>query len=329
MSLITDTVLSYLPPKRKVTPSQWISFDAVCCHHNGTSADHRQRGGVIFNGDAVSYSCFNCGFTASWQPSRLLSSKFKKLLRWLNVPDDTISKCAIEALRFKEIESYTGTQNPLPTFIDKELPLGAKPIKELLDDPPSELIPVLEYIQSRGLYLDDYNWHWTDELGFKNRLIIPFTYKNKIVGYTARMVRDGKPKYISDQQPGYVFNLDAQTYDKDFVIVCEGPLDAISIGGVALTGSEIKSGQQALINQLQKEVIVVPDRDAAGQKIVEQAIEAGWSVSFPDWETGIKDLNEAVTRYGRLYTLWSVITGNYSMPLKIRLHSKMWFKEED
>lgn len=329
MSLITDTVLAYLPTKRKHTPSGWTSFNAVCCHHNGTTQDHRQRGGIIVTNDTISYSCFNCGFRASWQPSRLLSAKFKKLLRWLNVPDDVISKCGIEALRFKEVEAYTGISNLSPTFVDKNLPEGAQPIKELIDNPPTDLIPILEYILSRGLFLDDYNWYWSSELGFKNRLIIPFTYKDKIVGYTARSIRETKLKYISDQQPGYVFNLDAQTYDKDFVIVSEGPMDAISIGGIALVGSEIKAGQKTLIDQLQKEVIVVPDRDSSGQKIIEEAIDAGWSVSFPDWEHGIKDINEAVKRYGRLYTLYSIITASYSMPLKIRLHAKMWYKDEE
>jgi hypothetical protein len=48
MSIITDTINSYLPAKRKQTPSGWISFNAVCCD------DKRQRGGLIFNaGNAV------------------------------------------------------------------------------------------------------------------------------------------------------------------------------------------------------------------------------------------------------------------------------------
>ena len=50
MSLIADTLLTYLPGKRKHTPSGWIGFNAVCCD------DKRQRGGFIVNGgDAVSY----------------------------------------------------------------------------------------------------------------------------------------------------------------------------------------------------------------------------------------------------------------------------------
>ena len=70
MSVVAETVLTYLPPKRKTTPSGWTSFNAPRCHHNGHTADKRQRGGLISNADGgVSYHCFNCGFKASWQPT--------------------------------------------------------------------------------------------------------------------------------------------------------------------------------------------------------------------------------------------------------------------
>lgn len=328
MSLIIDTVQTHLPYKRKTTPSGWVSFNAVCCHHNGTGQDRRQRGGIMIN-EGVSYHCFNCQFKASWQPGRNVNGKFKKLLQWLGVPDDLITKCTIEALRLKENIDYKGTHNLLPTFIDKALPRGSRPIRELLDDPPEELMPVLEYMYNRGFYVDDYDWHWCEEEGFQNRLIIPFYYQHRLVGYTARKITDGKPKYISEQQPGYVFNLDRQGYDRKYVIVCEGPLDAISIDGIALLGAEIKEGQHSLITTLQREVIVVPDRDEAGSKIIPQSLEYNWSVSFPEWGEGIKDVNDAVRKYGRLYTLWSIISAKESYSLKIQLKAKKWFNEKN
>ena len=76
MSVVKDILLTFLPGKRKQTPSGWLSFNAPCCHHNGTSADKRGRGGLITNGDGgISFHCFNCGFKASWQPGRNLSHK--------------------------------------------------------------------------------------------------------------------------------------------------------------------------------------------------------------------------------------------------------------
>ena len=323
MSLILETVQQHLPAKRKSTPSGWISFNAVCCHHNGTSADNRQRGGIMLN-DGVSYHCFNCGFKSSWQPGRHVSVKFKKLLRWLNVSDSDINKCMLDALRRHEGIEDTGIKNPIPTFIDKALPRGAEPIVSYLDNPPAGLMPVLQYLTERKLYLEDYDFYWTDEDGFQNRLIIPFYFQNRIVGYTARKITEGKPKYISEQQPGYVFNLDQQGPDQKFVIVVEGPIDAICIKGVALTSAEVGDSQRALINRLQRQVIVLPDRDQAGCRLIDQALEFGWSVSFPEWGDDVKDVNDAVKKFGRLYTLWSIVHHSESNALKIQLRMKKW-----
>jgi hypothetical protein len=328
MSLIIDTVQSYLPAKRKVTPSGWVSFNAVCCHHNGTSADNRQRGGIMVN-EGVSYHCFNCGFKASWQPGRKVSVKLKRLMQWLGVADDTITKCSLEAMRIEEDSSYKGEQGLIPTFIDKALPIGTKPLTEWIKHPSDELVPVLEYLASRNLYVDDYPWHWTDEDGFSNRLIIPFYHEHRLVGYTARKITTGKPKYISEQQPGYVFNLDRQHYERKYVIVTEGPIDAICIDGVAVMSAEIGVSQHALISQLQREVIVVADRDDAGYRMVEQALEYGWSVAFPEWTEGVKDVNDAVIKYGKLYTLYSIISSKESNNLKIQLQARKWFKKEE
>jgi hypothetical protein len=323
MGLIADTLLVHLPAKKKHTPSGWISFNAPCCD------DKRQRGGFIVNGgDAVSYHCFNCQFKASWQPGRTISAKMRKLMRWLNMSDDTISKLSLEALRLNE-NSNAEVQSIVPHFDYRALPLESEPINYWLDDVPEKIIPVLEYIAKRKMYLDYYDFYWTPRVGFSNRLIIPFYKDGVCVGYTARAVNDAKPKFISEQQPGYVFNLDKQHNDRAFVIVCEGPFDAISIDGCALLGSEIKDSQNWLLKQLGKEIVLVPDRDHEGPKTVEQAIEYGWSVSMPEWPEGVKDVNDAAVKLGRLATLYLIVTAKESNALKIRLRAKQWFKEND
>lgn len=321
MSLITDTIQAYLPGKRKQTPSGWIGFNAPCC------GDKRQRGGLIFNaGDAVSYHCFNCQFKASWQPGRAISQKMNKFMRLLNIPDDVISQLRLEALRLNE-NSNAEVRSIIPAFEARELPPESELITSLLDHIPEKLVPVLEYLHSRKLYLEDYPFYWTPKIGFSNRVIIPFLKDNVIVGYTARAIGDVKPKYISEQQPGYVFNLDRQHYDRQCVIVCEGPIDAISIDACAVMGAEIKDSQNWLLKQLGKEIVLVPDRDHEGPKTIEQAIEFGWSVSMPNWPEGIKDVNDAVCKLGRLATLYLIMQAKESNALKIRLNVKKWFKD--
>ena len=333
MNIVFDALQVYLPAKRKQTPSGWLAFNAPCCEHNGTTPDTRQRGGLIANADeGVSFHCFNCGFKTSWRNGRNLSFKMKKFMRWLNVPDDTITKLALQVLQTKTDVTGHKTFITLPKFVSKELPAKSKPIHEWADykalEPggiDKDLFKVLEYIAARKLNLNDYDFYWTPEAGYRDRLIIPFYYREKVVGYTARKVVESKVKYLSEQQPGYVFNIDEQTDDRKYVVAVEGPIDAIAIDGVALLGSEIKEQQTALLNSLGKHVIVVPDRDEAGQKLVYDAMEAGWSVSMPDWSQDIGDANDAVRKYGRLHTLYSIVKNAEESQLKIKLRMKKWF----
>ena len=99
MSIVSDILTAHLPAKRKTTPSGWTSFRAPCCVHNGETQDTKGRGGIIYEGDVISYHCFNCGYKASWQPGRNLSYKFKKLLEWLNTADSDITKLALDVMR--------------------------------------------------------------------------------------------------------------------------------------------------------------------------------------------------------------------------------------
>ena len=321
MSLIADILQTYLPAKRKHTPSGWISFNAPCCD------DKRQRGGFIVNqGDAVSYHCFNCGFKCSWQPGRHISQKMNKFMRDLNIPDDTINQLRLEALRLDQ-NTTTEVRSIIPKFDVRALPMDSEPLSSLLDNPSEKLIPVLEYMVSRKLFPEDYQFYWTPKIGFSNRLIIPFFYKGDIVGWTARAINDAKPKYLSEQQPGYVFNLDNQLDGREFVIVSEGPFDALSIDGCALLGAEIKDSQNWLLKQLGKEIVLVPDKDAAGKVTLEQALELGWSVSMPEWPEGVKDINDAVIKLGKLATLWLIISAKESNNLKIQLRAKKWFND--
>ena len=326
MSVVNETVLTYLPSKRKQTPSGWLSFNAPCCHNNGNSADTRGRGGLISNPDGgVSYHCFNCGFKASWQPGRQFSHKLRKLLQWCGAPDDIINKVALEVMRENEgVEAKTRIAE-LPTFNTVPLPEDAVKITDITDFNKFS-IAVLEYMAARNLNVDDTDYYWSPSLAYRDRLIIPFYYEKRIVGWTARTITaDKKPKYLMEVQPGFVYGLDEQGYNKIFAIVCEGQVDALHVDGCAIGGSEINDAQALLLNRLQKQIIVVPDRDPAGKKLVERAIELGFSVSMPEWSSEINDIGDSVSKYGRLYTLYSIASAAETSPLKIRLRAKKWF----
>ena len=325
MSIVSDVITAYLPAKRKTTPSGWTSFNAPCCHHNGNTADTRGRGGLISEGDTVSYHCFNCGYKASWQPGRGVSKSLRKLLIWLGAPDDTINKLTLDVMRINEGVEVQQRKIDIPTFETVPLPPDAVKIADITEFNKFSMA-VLEYMAARNLNLDDTNYYWSPSLGYRDRLIIPFYYEGQVVGWTARTITaDKQPKYLTENQPGYVYGLDEQGYNKSFAIICEGPVDAIHVGGCALTGSEIGDQQALLINRLAKDIYVVPDRDKAGSKLIEAAIERGWGVSLPEWAPDINDIGDAVARYGRLYTLYSIAKAAETSPLKIRLRAKKWF----
>ena len=96
-------VLSYLPAKRKPSPQGWLSFNAVCCTHNGNSADKRGRGGIKATESGWSYHCFNCSYTASFVLGRTVSFKAKRLLSWMGVPDNEIEMLNLESLRHRNV----------------------------------------------------------------------------------------------------------------------------------------------------------------------------------------------------------------------------------
>lgn len=259
-------------------------------------------------------------------------------MRDLNIPDDIINQLRLEALKLND-SSNTEVRNIIPKFDERALPMDAKSLEEWStwielqgwENADQHLINVFCYLRNiRGLDPYAYPYYWSNKIGFKNRVIVPFIKDGKIVGWTARAIDvDVNPRYLSEQQPGFVFNLDRQHRDREFVIVCEGPFDALSIDGCALLGSEIKDSQNWLLKQLGKEIVLVPDRDHEGPKTVEQAIEFGWSVSMPEWPEGIKDVNDAVVKLGKLTTLYLITQAKESSSLKIQLRAKKWFKEND
>lgn len=335
MNSIQSTFLSVLPASKKKTPSGWISFNAPCCVHYGESQDKRKRGGVMSSPDGgFSYHCFNCGFKTTFVPGRKLSVKLRQLLGWLGVSDTEIKKLSLEALRL-ENDNTQASNKPVAQFKLKSLPRNShaleywleKYIKQDLTEPQYQKIDsVLNYLGNRNISPDWYNFHYTPlkEWDLDKRIVIPFYWRGDVVGFTGRMVeKTDKVKYYTDVQPGYVFNIDNQYWDRKFVIVCEGVFDAIALDGVAVLGAEISTLQREIIDGLQRQVIVVPDRDETGEKIIDQALEFGWHVAFPQWEDDVKDIADAVAKYGRLFTLQSILNTVEKTNLKIKLKRKL------
>jgi hypothetical protein len=313
-------VISFLPGKRKQTSSGWLSVNAPCCVHRGESADRRMRGGIKTtpNG-SFSWHCFNCGYTASFVLGRNLTFKARKLLEWLNVPTEEIERINLESLKHKSIEGLLGERQEIVNklqnieFEDRDLPADTQPLSDT----------GLAYLHNRKLPMD---YPFLYKTMPRPGIVVPFTHDNQVVGHTTRFLDDRTPKYIQDIQPGYVFGTDLQGADWQYVIVVEGVFDALSINGLAVLHAEINDAQVRLIRSLGREIIVVPDQDEAGMRLVDRAVELGWSVSIPEWPAGIKDVNDAVIHLGKLGCLLTIMQARETSRIKIEWQKKQLIK---
>ena len=324
MNQIQAALQTLLPGNRKLTSGGWISFNAVCCHNRGDRPDTKKRGGVLFTPDGFTYHCFNCGFKAGWTTGKLLSGNTKLLFKWCGMGDTDISKLGLITLKFKDDQPQV-KKAIVFELLEKQLPDECHSIEDWIKDgcQDEDFLNVVNYvITERKMGWNWYDWHWSAAPGFRDRVIIPFYDKGKIVGYTGRKIKEGKPKYLTDAQSGYVFNIDKQTYDREFVLVTEGQFDAIAVDGVAIMTNEPNETQCARINALGKQVIVVPDKDKPGAKLVKAALDNGWGVSLPPWEDHIKDAAKAAEVYGRLYTLTTILHYKETNKIKIQLLQK-------
>jgi len=253
------------------------------------------------------------------------------LLRNLGMPESDIKRLQLDAIRQKELADgptlfISKTQvTRIPSFKECELPEGSELLEDILrsDNPDERAISAAKYLLDRGIY-DFVDTYWSPHPIFRQRVIFPFYQGERIVGYSGRdFTGKNEAKYMSKTPKDFLYNIDAIKRNRKYLIVTEGTIDAACLDAVAIMSNEASDTQIDYINQFKGEVIVCPDRDKAGEKLIKQAIENGWSVSFPRWEDDLKDAGDAIQRYGKLYTLKSVIDGSISNSTKINVKMRL------
>ena len=328
--LIRTETYSKLGPLKSV-PSGWKKQNCKLCHHRGQGHDKRERFGIKVEGDGtIIVNCFNCGFSASWSPGNTLSKSFKWFLITIGMSDYDVKRIDFELYKHR---NQMDTANKI-TFRDitkkwteTELPKGAKTIDEWasLGTTDSAFLQVVTYLAQRKLlYPKDFYWTPDDPM-YKKRAILPFKYEGKIVGHTGRLAGESKKlKYMAHTPKGYLANLDSQKSDtRKYVILCEGIFDAYLVDGIAALGNTLSQDQISIIERLGKEIIVVPDKDKAGQELFDIAVKQGWTVSTPNWGKGIKDPASAVEKYGRVLTVQSIIASRDKNAFSAKIKRKL------
>lgn len=287
-------------------------------------------------------NCYNCGFKSAYKGGDIGGS-FESWAGWLGIPDESIQRAKMEILAKQvsgEIAKSPSTAWSRPgAFEECLLPSSARPFSHWLnlDEPPDGFLKCLEYVASRGrAVLEGWDYHWAPtadntqqrRIRIDERVIIPFKYQGKVVGWTSRYLGSppsGITRYHNGPVPeGYLFNCDAIfARNRKFVLVLEGPFDAIAVDGVGVLGSTLNRAQVDWLKSTDTEKIIVPDRQAKNQDLIDAALEHGWSVSFPEWGEDIKDAADASSRYGRLWALHSIIKARTSNQLKIGVQRQM------
>ena len=252
-------------------------------------------------------------------------------MRCLGMPESEIKRLQLDAIRDKELAdgptlfiSKTQTTR-IPSFPDCDLPEGAEPLEDILrsDSPDERAILAAGYLLERGIY-DFVDAYWSPHTVFRNRVIIPFYQGDRIVGYSGRdFTGKADAKYMMKSPKNFLYNVDAIKRNRRYLIVTEGVIDAACLDAVAILSNEASDAQIDYINQFKGEIILSPDRDKAGERLIKQAIENGWSVSFPNWEDDIKDAGDAINKYGKLYTLKSIIDSRISNSTKINVKMRL------
>jgi len=159
---------------------------------------------------------------------------------------------------------------------------------------------------------------------FHNRIIIPFRKDNVVYYYQGRTISDARPKYLNPSteiapKPSNIL----YPYDEEanMLVVCEGPLDALSLqlNGVNATctiGSSVSPTQAEILSTFKGKIIMGYDSDEAGQRGIvkfdrlrkERRMDT-FEVCFPpsghkDWNSAHIanfDLKSHITRNSKLY----------------------------
>ncbi len=150
---------------------------------------------------------------------------------------------------------------------------------------------------------------------FKKRLMFPIMdVKNRVIAFGGRALDDSKPKYINSPDTVcynkgrnlFALNIAKKT-EKDFLIMVEGYMDAISLhqrgidNAVASLGTALTQQQARLLKRYKSKIIIGYDADAAGQGATMRGLEIlqdlGYDIRILQLE-GAKDPDEFVIKYG-------------------------------
>lgn len=330
MHEIIEFIYDILPGDKKHRGNGWTYFNCPMCKFT-EMPDGKHRGNILLFDDGFVYQCFNCKFKCGFHLGQYFSRNCYSFLKEL-CSEKQLKTLSDMVKKYNE-EHENSEHQSQQTIIKREfrnIPSEYKSIKQsILENEQNLHFKMAKaYIEGRNPRL----LNWGDLMWSKNTngFLIPCYENGKVVGYSIRKLNDEvKNKYLHFIPQGYVYNFDNLLLPRYFEIITEGQLDALAINGISILSNEFTQDRLKRILPYidNKEIIVMPDRDKAGKKLVTQILEEDlpFSVAFPNWEKGIKDCFDAVKKYGRLYTIYGIINTKENDKDKIKMKAMKWF----
>lgn len=152
---------------------------------------------------------------------------------------------------------------------------------------------------------------------FRGRMMVPFIDMNGVVGFTARIIDQGEPKYLNTPETllfnksRFIFGLapaKEAIRQHNFVVIVEGNMDVISSHqagvreAVATSGTAMTELHLKTLSRMTPDVRLAYDGDAAGVKATERAImmagDLGINLSVISDYHGAKDPDELIQKNG-------------------------------
>lgn len=327
MNNFQQYIFDLLPPNKKQRRNGWVYFNGPCCKYYEND-DHRGRGNMLFTDDGnIIYNCFNCHYRFTYINGSPISKKFYDFLKFLNVSEKQIQEA-------KQLIENNATGNHTSIYVKKKeykkIPAEYKSIRKSLYENCKNkyFLNAVKYISQRNPLLIQWtDIYWADK---QNNILIPYYENDEQVGYCLRMLQDNvDSKYLQFCYTGYMYNIDLLRSDRKNIICVEGGIDALSIDGVGLLQNYLTKDRLKTLKYYAqfKNIIILPDNDKAGKILVDQILKEKlpFGVSFPKWDSTIKDAEDAVKKYGQLYTVHKILNNVEYNHMMIKVKMKQWF----
>jgi len=306
MSEIEDIIKSSVT-FHEVTASGFHTMKCPVCN------DTKVRGGFAFFPDRIAYNCFRgkCDASTEYKYDAYMPKRFRHLMDVLGV-DVPI-----------ELKVY----NKKPKIFDKLNEDIYEKHSYSTIEIPSDFV---QYHPDYHYWFDDFlksrHVTFTQDLyvgkedTWKNKLIIPFYYHGKLIGWQGVSVFDGKTFYLtSGDNTDLMFINNHNGYIKKNPIVVEGIMDAASIpDAIAILGNSVSKKQAYLLKG--HDPILLPDRKDSD--FIKIAKRYGWRISIPEWK--VKDANAAIQTYGKFVTMKMIHDGIQDNMLKAEVKLNLW-----